>query len=312
MIEGGYILQPRIIKESQIMKQPPHYREIWFYLLREANHKKNHVCDRGELIRSYKDILEDLSWYVGYRKESYKKHHCEKAMKWLTKERMIATRRTTRGVRIKILQYDKYQTPENYERDYESDNKATTKRRSSSTINKNEKNVKNDNKEYISKFEEFWNMYPVKTGKKKAKEKYKKLYKKHLEIMEGLKKYIIYIKWLEKKKETDPKVFIPAFKHPTTYLNGEYWNDEYIAEFRSEMKKVQRQKETKKLEEIHKKRRASEAVFYQFRADYLNNRFGADKWSFSEIIKDMGLIEEISKEFKKQCPEDYKILNDNA
>lgn len=143
MINGGYILQPRCIGESRIAHCPPHFREIWFWILREANHKNTKVCDRGECIRSYRDMQEGLHWFVGWRKETYKKHHCEKAMKWLVKEHMIEARKTTRGMHIKVLNYDYYQNPVNYESDKESDKKATRKRQSSDTINKNVKNVKN-------------------------------------------------------------------------------------------------------------------------------------------------------------------------
>lgn len=146
-IKGGYILQPRIIDESETSRFPPHVREIWLYLLRKANHEDRIVhgifIKRGQLKTSYKDILEDLSWFVGYRKESYKKHHCEIAMKMLTKQRMVATAKTTRGMIVTICNYDYYQDPKNYETDSENHNKATTKPQSNDTINKNYKNYKN-------------------------------------------------------------------------------------------------------------------------------------------------------------------------
>lgn len=143
-IKGGYILQPRIIDESKTSRFPPHVREIWLYLLRRANHEDRVVhgtlIKRGQLKTSYRDILEDLSWYVGYRKESYKKHHCETAMKLLTKQQMVTTAKTTRGMIVTICNYDYYQTPENYETDNESDNETTRDRQSTDTINKNYKN----------------------------------------------------------------------------------------------------------------------------------------------------------------------------
>jgi hypothetical protein len=143
-IKGGYILQPRIIDESKISRFPPHVREIWLYLLRRANHEDRVVhgtlIKRGQLKTSYKDILEDLSWYVGFRKESYKKHHCETAMKLLTREQMITTSKTTRGMIVTVCNYDYYQTPKNYETDSERFNETTRDRQSTDRINKNEKN----------------------------------------------------------------------------------------------------------------------------------------------------------------------------
>ena len=143
-IKGGYILQPRIIDESKTSRFPPHVREIWLYLLRRANHEDRVVhgtlIKRGQLKTSYKDIMEDLSWYVGFRKESYKKHHCETAMKLLTREQMITTSKTTRGMIVTVCNYDYYQTPKNYETDSERFNETTRDRQSTDRINKNEKN----------------------------------------------------------------------------------------------------------------------------------------------------------------------------
>lgn len=155
-IKGGYILQPRAIDESRIAKSPPHVREIWLYLLRKANHKDAEIygrtIKRGQLKTSYREIIEDLSWNVGYRKESYKKHHCEIAMKVLMREQMIEIAKTTRGIIITICNYDVYQDPKNYENDSERYNEATRERQDNDTINKNEKNEKNDNTNTEKKF----------------------------------------------------------------------------------------------------------------------------------------------------------------
>lgn len=136
-ISGGYILQPRCVKDSDIAHAPPHVREIWFWMLREANHADTNVCRRGQLVRTYSDIQEDLHWMVGWRKETYKKHHCEIAMKWLRKADMITTRKTTRGVLITIVNYDKYQDPANYESYTKTTGKPQRKLQPTDTINKN-------------------------------------------------------------------------------------------------------------------------------------------------------------------------------
>lgn len=147
-IREGYILQPRSIDESEVSNFPPHVREIWLYLLRKANHadaiSSGKTIKRGQLFTSYSEILEALSWKVGYRKERYKRHHCETAMKLLMKATMITTTKTTRGFIITICKYDYYQNPKNYETDSEtdseSDNETATRY---DTINKNEKNDNN-------------------------------------------------------------------------------------------------------------------------------------------------------------------------
>ena len=68
-------------------------------------------------------------------------------------------------------------------------------------------------------FESFWEIYPKHQDKKKAKQKFLKLCideKKYQEIMQGLRNVLPV--WA--KKDTK---YIPM---PTTWLNGERWNDE--------------------------------------------------------------------------------------
>jgi len=143
-IEGGYYLKARKIQDSEIAHAPPHVREIWDWLLKEANHKDNSVCKRGECVRSYKDIQEGLRWYAGWRKMTYSKSDCETSMKWLTAHTMIHTRKTTRGLHISIVNYAKYQDPSAYEKDNESYRTHTRLIQNAATINKNEKNDKNE------------------------------------------------------------------------------------------------------------------------------------------------------------------------
>jgi len=143
-IDGGYYIKARCIQNSDISTAPPHVREIWDWIIKEANHKDTRVCKRGQLVRSYKDVQEGLCWYVGWRKMTYKNHQCEIAMKWLKKAGMITTKKTTRGMLINIDKYDYYQDPSNYESHKETRKKATRKPQTSHTINKNEKNEKKE------------------------------------------------------------------------------------------------------------------------------------------------------------------------
>lgn len=70
-------------------------------------------------------------------------------------------------------------------------------------------------------FEEFWNLYPKKVNKKKAKDKFCKICKNEetlKKIMNGLTIQIKSKDWLKENGQ-----YIP---HPTTWLHGERWNDE--------------------------------------------------------------------------------------
>jgi hypothetical protein len=93
--------------------------------------------------------------------------------------------------------------------------------KNNNTINK-EPSGKPD---YLPLFSEFWELYPRKVNKKKAQDKYYKLMKDkvaHTLIVDGLKTYIKYIRQNDVKPE--------YIKHPTTWLNGECWNDELEVE----------------------------------------------------------------------------------
>ena len=148
-IKGGYYIKARRIQESEIAHSPPHVREIWDWLLREANHKDvtkhGQTFKRGQVIATYSEIQDALHWMIGWRKMTYSKWDCEKAMKVLVKATMITTRKTTRGMIITLLNYDKYQNPENYESHTSDHTIATRKPQSTDTINKNEKNDKERN-----------------------------------------------------------------------------------------------------------------------------------------------------------------------
>jgi len=156
MIEGGYYLKARCIQESAIMHAPPHVREIWDWLLMRAMFRDGRSLERGQVVASYQDMREGLSWRVGYRTERYSKWDCEKAMKWLTKETMIATTKTTNGLLITILNYSHYQDPKNYESHNESHNEATREPQPPSTIEKKEKKEKKERRKTISSLDEEW------------------------------------------------------------------------------------------------------------------------------------------------------------
>ena len=151
VIEGGYYIKARQIQNSEIMNKPPHFREIWDWLLKEANHKDTKICKRGQLIRSYYDILEGLAWFVGYRKHKYKYSQCENAMKWLSNKNMITKTNTTRGLLITITNYDTYQNPKSYEHETVNGTNTVTNNVGSRNDKQEckEETIKNVNKERV-------------------------------------------------------------------------------------------------------------------------------------------------------------------
>lgn len=90
-------------------------------------------------------------------------------------------------------------------------------------LQNNNKINNNKNNIYICSFDNFWDRYPNKVGKKKAVSIYEKVcVSKEVEdkLMAGLEKYLR--KWVAEK--TDIK-YIP---NPCTWLNQERWEDEVV------------------------------------------------------------------------------------
>lgn len=72
--------------------------------------------------------------------------------------------------------------------------------------------------EIYPSFDDFWDLYDYKTGKKKALKAWTKISQKEREkLMNHIPRYVAMT-------NTDGR--FPSRKHPTTYLNSESWNDE--------------------------------------------------------------------------------------
>lgn len=223
-------MKARQIEQSAVAHMPPCTREVWDYLLANANHVDRKylgfTIKRGQLFRSYSEIREALHWMIGWRKMTYNESQMKRAMKNLREALMIDTQKEPRGVLITVLNYGAYQNPKNYEETKESatersiDEPLTNHSRPS--INKNVKNYKNvKNKELTNNmsekdFEQFWSAYPRKNNKKKAKDKFMRLKKDLLDqILNAVEKQKLSDQW--------QRGIVP---HPTTWLNGERWEDE--------------------------------------------------------------------------------------
>jgi len=143
-ISNGYVLQPRIFDGSEASKMSPVTRELWFYLLRNVNHKDNGKYKRGQAFFQFSVIQEDLSWHVGYRKMKYSKPQLTKALRRLCEGNMTATMKATRGIIITVCNYSFYQDPKNYEGNNEGIAKELRRESHGNTKNKNVKNVRKE------------------------------------------------------------------------------------------------------------------------------------------------------------------------
>ena len=146
-IPGGCTLWARQTIESEIFfYKPDKWFKIWFYIVNRVNHTENRLFKRGSALFTY----EEMMFKTGATKKQI-----EGCVKWLEKESMMESRKTTRGrVRI-VLNYAKFQELKNYKESAKESAKGNRRRVEGElkgvSINKNVKNDKND-KKTVSRF----------------------------------------------------------------------------------------------------------------------------------------------------------------
>lgn len=101
MTKGGFVKWSRQTTESDIFFwRPPVWFKIWFYIVVHVNFADTKQFKRGEGFFTY-DQLRD--------RNKATRNQVKSAISWLRGSNMIATRRTTRGVFITVLNYAKFQ-----------------------------------------------------------------------------------------------------------------------------------------------------------------------------------------------------------
>ena len=73
-------------------------------------------------------------------------------------------------------------------------------------------------------FNIFWGIYPKKKDKKRAHKSWNKI--KDVESLLPTILLAIKNQTLEREQKESRKEFVPEWKHPSTWLNGECWEDE--------------------------------------------------------------------------------------
>lgn len=115
-IQGGYVLLARKINMSELMHWPPLHMKLWVWMLTNANRKKGRgKLGIGQLHTSIHEMQEAMSYFVGYRKMTPTKGQIRNSYEALAKHTMIDTTKSTRGMVVTILNFEKYQNPKNYE-----------------------------------------------------------------------------------------------------------------------------------------------------------------------------------------------------
>lgn len=211
-MKNGFTIWSRQTIESEIFFwKPDKWFKIWFYIVSRVNHKDTKLFKRGSAYLEYKEISLKTKATLG---------EIQSFLRWAKLVQMISTQKSTRGNVIIVLNYAKYQDWENYKIQAPAELQS---KHNPSTIHAIVETLKDDKDDKRnSLFKTFWGAYPKKQDKKKAMIAFEKI--KDLDIDK-------MIKALEAQKKSeqwtkDSGAYVP---HPTTWLNGERWNDETIA-----------------------------------------------------------------------------------
>ena len=104
-IEGGCVLIARNILNSEIWRKPPAYLKIFMYILLKVNHKDG-LFPRGTNFFNFSDE----------KPAGVTKNQVYEFLRWAKEKNtnIITTQKTTRGMIIKVNNYNDYQTLSNY------------------------------------------------------------------------------------------------------------------------------------------------------------------------------------------------------
>ena len=146
----GYVKVYRKLLDSDIWYDVTTFR-LFLYLILNATHKDGIKVDgielkKGQYIRSYRKIAEDLAYKEGRGLKKYSIHTIKKSIDKLVKTQRIAVQETEVGTLFTIVNYSIYQDSEVSENESGNGtgNELGTNWERTRNKNKNEKNDKNE------------------------------------------------------------------------------------------------------------------------------------------------------------------------
>jgi hypothetical protein len=168
MAEGAFQTDRKIFN-NPIWKNVAKFR-LFFFIYGNAvfaEEGKNvggiHVV-RGQFLRSYRNLAEDLEYLENNSIKRYSVSHIKKLIDELVSEQRLLTEPTELGTLFTVLNYEHYQGFERFKKDgrEQRENSVRTAREQREN---NNKNVKNDNNELIYTIFSHWNSKKIITHK---------------------------------------------------------------------------------------------------------------------------------------------------
>lgn len=124
---GAFIIARKIFKSDIFKDKPAFYFKLWVWMIGKARYVEGKKLNKSWLITTYKEMAKVVSYKAGWRTEKPSKHMIFDFCDFLRKTQRITTMKTTRGILIKVLNYELYQTLKNYEGNNEDNSKETVR-----------------------------------------------------------------------------------------------------------------------------------------------------------------------------------------
>lgn len=139
-IEGGaFQVARKIFKSSIWLDKPSSWKIIWIYIFGNVNHKTTKYYERGEGFFNFTDECKKIG-------QDITPDMIKKFLQYGRRMAMLSTKRSTRGLTLKVLNYNTYQELFNYKSTTSSTKEAREKHSDKQECSKNDKNVKKEEK----------------------------------------------------------------------------------------------------------------------------------------------------------------------
>jgi len=245
MIVGGAFLLARVIYLSRIWLKPPLFLKVFVWLIGNANYsdqeKNGRLYKRGELTTTYAELINAMRHYENRATISPTIKQIRIILAWLESEGMIlvsplqierltgadptAYTRAYVGIKIAIVNYDTYQSQENYKGRHQG---KPSSRLGHNNNNEEIKRINTMSELDHSDFELFYKSYPKREARTKALHAWTKLHPdNNLQqiILNAIEKQKLHKSGLKSRNE-----FCPEWPMPATWLNQRRWEDEIPAD----------------------------------------------------------------------------------
>lgn len=223
---NGFFPLAKQIQAHWLWQDKPFSRgQAWIDLLMMANYDTGKIMSKGILVTVERgQVFRTISFLSNRWGWNPKKTRA--FLKTLENEKMVHTEGLTNGTLITIENYTKWNDEGQTEVQAEGHSRGEPGVSLGSQKKKNKKNKKNINNISSNKlsdeFDELWEIYPRKEGKKKAKDAYIRARKNGTsfeEVMNGIRSYQNHIE----QTGMDRKYI----KMGSTYFNGRCWEDRF-------------------------------------------------------------------------------------